>query len=76
MPAATYKLTYFPVCGRGGPLRQAFTIAGVNFEDERITFPEFGARKAADAFPYGMVPVLEVSCMSDRCLNACCTLDL
>jgi prostaglandin-H2 D-isomerase / glutathione transferase len=61
MTAPTYKLTYFPVCGRGGPLRQAFTIAGVDFEDERISFAEFGARKAADAFPYGMVPVLEVT---------------
>jgi len=55
------KLTYFPIPGRAGPIRLAFAYGGVDFEDERIPHPEFGARKAAGAFPLGSVPVLEVN---------------
>lgn len=35
------------------PARQAF-------DDKRIPFPEFGALKAAGAFPFGSVPVLDI----------------
>jgi len=40
MPA--HKLTYFDFDGgRGEPVRIAFHAAGIEFEDERVTFPEF-----------------------------------
>ena len=35
-------------------------MAGVPFEDHRLTFPEFGALKAEGALPLGSVPVLTV----------------
>jgi len=55
------KLTYFPFGGRAETIRLALFIGGIDFEDERIPPPEFGARKAAGAFPLGAIPVLEVN---------------
>ena len=53
------KLTYFdaPV-SRGEECRLALHLAGVDFEDHRIKFPEWAAMKP-DA-PYGAVPFLEL----------------
>lgn len=54
-----YKLTYFDFDGgRGEPLRIAFHAAGIAFEDDRLTFPQFGERRAG--FPFHCVPVLQV----------------
>jgi glutathione S-transferase len=39
--------------GRAEPIRLAFHIGGVAFEDERLPFPEFGAKKAAGVFKNG-----------------------
>lgn len=54
-----YKLTYFDVDGgRAEPVRIAFYIAGVPFEDKRISYQEFG-----EIFPsmrFHSVPVLEI----------------
>jgi glutathione S-transferase len=55
----TYKLTYFDFDGgRAEPVRIAFHAAGVEFEDHRITFPEFGEMRSK--FRFTAVPVLEV----------------
>ncbi|MBA2664559.1 MAG: glutathione S-transferase family protein [Bradymonadaceae bacterium] len=54
------KLTYFDAAGRAEPLRIALFIAGLPFEDNRLSFEQFAALKQAGAFPLGSVPVLEV----------------
>lgn len=57
MPA--YKLTYFDFDGgRAEPIRIAFHAAGIDFEDNRITFPEFGETRSDIRFH--AVPVLEI----------------
>jgi len=54
------KLTYFNMGGRAEPIRLALYIGGIPFEDERLSFPQFGEQKAAGRFPNGSVPILEV----------------
>jgi len=55
-----YKLTYFDiVAGRGEPIRLAFHIAGIPFEDERIKFPDWPARKPTT--PFASIPVLTIN---------------
>uniref|UniRef100_A0A6B2LKB6 GST N-terminal domain-containing protein n=1 Tax=Arcella intermedia TaxID=1963864 RepID=A0A6B2LKB6_9EUKA len=44
--------------GRAEPIRLAFRIGNIPFEDTRIPFTEWGQKKAT--FPFGTVPVLEV----------------
>ena len=54
-----YKLTYFDIDGgRGEVTRIAFHAAGIEFEDNRISFPEFG--EARGSMRFNAVPVLEV----------------
>lgn len=56
---AHYKLTYFDVDGgRGEAIRIALHAAGLAFEDDRITFPEFGALR--ERLRFNAVPVLEI----------------
>ena len=53
------KLTYFDMDGgRGEAARLAMHLGGVEWEDHRISFEEFG--KTRESFPFGRVPVLEV----------------
>jgi glutathione S-transferase len=53
------KLTYFDIHGgRGEPARLALYIGGVAFEDERISFQEFGANRAS--YPFKRVPLLQI----------------
>ena len=53
------KLTYFDIHGgRGEPARLALFIGGVAFEDDRISFREFGAKRGG--YPFKRVPVLQV----------------
>lgn len=40
-----YVLTYFNIRGRAEPTRLVFKVAGVEFEDRRLTFEEWGAMK-------------------------------
>lgn len=54
-----YKLTYFNFDGgRGESIRIAFHSAGIDFEDNRVTFPEFGEIRST--LPFNCVPVLEI----------------
>ena len=53
------KLTYFDMHGgRGEPARLAMHIGGVAFEDNRISFKEFGAKRST--YPFSRVPKLEI----------------
>jgi len=55
----TYKLTYFDFDGgRAEPVRIVFHAAGIEFEDNRISFPEFSETRSN--FRFGAVPVLEI----------------
>lgn len=54
------RLHYFPFPGRAGPIRDAFNIGGVAFDDVHVPPDEFGKRKAAGEYPFGGLPVLEV----------------
>ena len=54
-----YKFTYFDFDGgRGEPVRIAFHAAGIDFEDHRISFKEFGELR--ESTPFSSVPVLEI----------------
>eukprot|EP00526_Cylindrotheca_closterium_P019859 CAMPEP_0113635392 /NCGR_PEP_ID=MMETSP0017_2-20120614/18451_1 /TAXON_ID=2856 /ORGANISM="Cylindrotheca closterium" /LENGTH=230 /DNA_ID=CAMNT_0000546175 /DNA_START=54 /DNA_END=746 /DNA_ORIENTATION=- /assembly_acc=CAM_ASM_000147 len=52
------KLTYFDIEGAAEPVRLAFTLAGIPFEDDRIKFPEWKELKPKT--PYGKLPVLAI----------------
>jgi glutathione S-transferase len=56
---STYKLTYFDFDGgRAEPIRIAFHAAGIDFEDDRLSFSEFGEMRHETRF--NALPVLEV----------------
>jgi prostaglandin-H2 D-isomerase / glutathione transferase len=57
-----YKLHYFDILGGGGePIRNAFKIAGVDFEDNRIQFSEWASMKNSnDTWLYKQLPILEI----------------
>jgi len=53
------RLTYFDLSGsRGEECRLALSLAGIEFEDNRIKFPEWPELKPTT--PYGSMPVLEL----------------
>ncbi len=56
---SSYKLTYFDFDGgRAESIRIAFHIAGVEFEDDRISFEQFNEMRQGT--PFNSVPVLEI----------------
>lgn len=56
---ANLKLTYFDIHGgRAEPARLALYIGGIAFEDDRISFREFGAKRAS--YPFKRVPLLQI----------------
>lgn len=66
-----YKLTYFDIeGGRGEPIRIAFHVAGIEFEDKRISFPEFGEMRKNMRF--NSAPVLEIDGAAVTQSNAMC----
>ena len=67
----TYKLTYFDFDGgRAEPVRIAFHAAGIAFEDDRISFQEFGEMRGSTRF--NAVPVLEIDGEAITQTNAMC----
>lgn len=57
------RLTYFDFEGRGEPIRLAFAIGNVPFEDHRIAFADWKEAKASKTpsqFTFGQLPSLEV----------------
>ena len=68
---SSYKLTYFDFDGgRGEPIRIAFHVAGIEFEDNRISFPEFGEMRKNMRF--NSAPVLEIDGAAVTQSNAMC----
>lgn len=55
---AHYKLTYFDFGGRAEPIRITFHAAGIEFEDNRLSFPEFG--EARGTLRFNSLPILEI----------------
>ena len=65
------KLTYFNFDGgRAEPIRIAFHAAGIDFEDNRLSFSEFGAMRHDTRF--NSVPVLEIDGAMVTQSNALC----
>lgn len=68
---AHYKLTYFDMDGgRAEPVRIAFHAAGIDFEDVRISFPEFMEMRESARF--NCVPVLSIDGVDVTQSNAMC----
>ena len=68
---AHYKLTYFDMDGgRAEPIRIAFHAAGIEFEDVRVTFPEFGEMR--NGLRFNCLPVLEIDGVVVTQSNAMC----
>jgi glutathione S-transferase len=66
-----YKLTYFDIDGgRAEPVRIAFHAAGIEFEDHRISFAEFGKMRKSTRF--NSLPVLEIDGAAVTQSNAMC----
>jgi glutathione S-transferase len=58
------KLSYFDFAGsRGEECRLALHLAGLEFDDERLTFKDWAPRKASS--PFGSMPVLHVEGKGD-----------
>lgn len=56
-----YKLYYFDFsAGAGEPIRNAFRLSNIPFEDARIPSPEWPANKADPKFIFGQMPILEI----------------
>jgi glutathione S-transferase len=67
---AQYKLTYFDMGGRAEPVRIAFHAAGIDFDDVRISFPEFMASR--DSLRFRCLPTLEIDGQVVTQSNAMC----
>jgi len=52
------KLTYFNIEGAAEPVRLALAVAGQDYEDERINFPDWKDLKPKT--PYGQLPLMVV----------------
>ena len=67
----SHKLTYFDFDGgRAEPVRIAFHAAGIEFEDDRLSFQEFGEMRNDRRF--NSLPVLEIDGNQVTQTNALC----
>ena len=53
----TPKIYYFGFYGRAEPIRMIMEVAGVKYDDVRMSFEQFGALKQSGALPTGQVPL-------------------
>ena len=58
MTSPKIKLTYFDIEGVAEPVRLAFALGGIEFEDHRVQFSDWGAMKPTT--PYGTLPLMHV----------------
>ncbi|KAI0566411.1 Glutathione S-transferase [Gracilaria domingensis] len=56
---SSMKLTYFDFEGRGESIRLAFTISGIEFQDDRIVYSSW-KDTVKPTMPYGSVPVITI----------------
>ena len=56
--APKIKLTYFDIEGVAEPIRLAFALAGVDFEDDRVKFPQWAELKPQT--PHGTLPIMTI----------------
>jgi len=54
--APSFTLTYFPIAGRGQPLRAAAVLGGICYRERIITFAEHGEQKAKGLRRWSGVP--------------------
>ena len=59
-PSSLSQLSYFPARGRAEFTRLCLSAGKVAFEDERMSFEDFGAKKASGELPMGQLPTLTV----------------
>ena len=58
MTTPKIKLTYFDIEGVAEPIRLAFALAGVDFEDDRVKFPQWAELKPKT--PHGTLPIMTI----------------
>ncbi len=54
------RLQYFPFPARAGAIRDTLRIGKIPFDDVHVSLERFQELKAANAFPFGSLPVLDV----------------
>lgn len=54
------KLTYFKTPGRAQPIRHAFALGDIPFEDDYVPFDEFAALQQSGTLPFRSLPLLTV----------------
>jgi glutathione S-transferase len=68
---SNYKLTYFDIDGgRGEPVRIALHAAGIEFDDKRVSFPDF--MEMREGLRFNAVPVMEFDDVTATQSNALC----
>ncbi len=55
------RLRYFPFPARAGSIRDTLRIGGIAFEDVHVPPDRFAEMKAKGEFPFGSLPVLDVT---------------
>ena len=56
----SYKLTYWEGPGRAEPVRLAFVVGGIPFEDVRVDYQRVASMRASGELPFSQVPALQL----------------